>query len=150
MYSVYDTYIIFTCLCEASLTLSNLPRRGKTPYRSRPTILRPLTANVLAESPSVRINVQSIEFLPPASFASSSFGIPFNLEDLLPLCFFSWLWKKKLLWTFSLPNWPKPSPYYFTVQRQTILLIKYYYRLFYSSSIIIIDYFTHQVLLLLL
>ena len=49
--------IYSTCLCEASLTLSNLPRKGNTPYRSRPTTLRPLTANVLAESPSVKIRV---------------------------------------------------------------------------------------------
>lgn len=70
------------CLVVASLTFSSLPLRGKTPYLSLPIIPRPATAKVLAESPSVNIKVQSLELRVPASFASSSFGIPFSL-----LCF---------------------------------------------------------------
>lgn len=54
-----------TCLWEASLTLSIFPRRGNTPYLSLPTTPKPETASVLAESPSVRMSVQSIEFLLP-------------------------------------------------------------------------------------
>mmetsp|Transcript_84091 Transcript_84091/g.265457 ORF Transcript_84091/g.265457 Transcript_84091/m.265457 type:complete len:267 (-) Transcript_84091:718-1518(-) len=65
-----------TCLKLASLTFKTLPFSGKTPYLSRPTTLSPATARDLAESPSVRIKVQSAEFLPPASLASSSLGIP--------------------------------------------------------------------------
>ena len=72
-----------TCLCDASLTFNNLPRSGNTPYLSLPTTPRPDTANVLAESPSVRINVQSSEFLVPASLASSNFGTPVNTSTKL-------------------------------------------------------------------
>mmetsp|Transcript_17264 Transcript_17264/g.49335 ORF Transcript_17264/g.49335 Transcript_17264/m.49335 type:complete len:265 (+) Transcript_17264:2086-2880(+) len=64
------------CFNVASRTLSSLPRRGKTPYLSRPTTLRPATARALAESPSVRMSVHSAELLPPASLASSNFGTP--------------------------------------------------------------------------
>mmetsp|Transcript_99948 Transcript_99948/g.279986 ORF Transcript_99948/g.279986 Transcript_99948/m.279986 type:complete len:250 (+) Transcript_99948:2135-2884(+) len=64
------------CFSVASRTLSNLPRRGKTPYLSRPMTLSPATASALAESPSVRIKVHAAEPLPPASLASSSFGTP--------------------------------------------------------------------------
>mmetsp|Transcript_20160 Transcript_20160/g.60378 ORF Transcript_20160/g.60378 Transcript_20160/m.60378 type:complete len:244 (+) Transcript_20160:88-819(+) len=71
------------CLSVASRTFSILPRRGKTPYLSRPMTLRPATASALAESPSVTISVHSAEFLPPASFASSSFGMPVSRETLL-------------------------------------------------------------------
>jgi len=72
-----------TCLCDASLTFNNLPRSGNTPYLSLPTTPRPDTANVLAESPSVRINVQSSEFLVPASLASSNLGTPVNTSTKL-------------------------------------------------------------------
>mmetsp|Transcript_79803 Transcript_79803/g.258133 ORF Transcript_79803/g.258133 Transcript_79803/m.258133 type:complete len:227 (+) Transcript_79803:2201-2881(+) len=65
-----------TCLKFASRTFKTLPLSGKTPYLSRPTMLRPATASDLAESPSVKISVHSCEFAPPASFASSSFGMP--------------------------------------------------------------------------
>ena len=68
--------ILLTCLCEASLTFNNLPRRGNTPYLSRPMTPRPDKANDLAESPSVNIKVQSMEFFVPASLASSNFGTP--------------------------------------------------------------------------
>ena len=54
----------------------NLPLKGNTPYLSRPTTPRPATAKVLAESPSVKINVQSDDHFVPASLASSSLGIP--------------------------------------------------------------------------
>mmetsp|Transcript_25408 Transcript_25408/g.75641 ORF Transcript_25408/g.75641 Transcript_25408/m.75641 type:complete len:280 (+) Transcript_25408:2459-3298(+) len=70
--SVFD----IICFSVASRTFRTLPRSGKTPYLSRPTTLRPATARALAESPSVRISVHSLESLPPASFASSSFGTP--------------------------------------------------------------------------
>mmetsp|Transcript_13089 Transcript_13089/g.34634 ORF Transcript_13089/g.34634 Transcript_13089/m.34634 type:complete len:219 (+) Transcript_13089:2074-2730(+) len=70
--SVFD----IICFSVASRTLSTLPRSGNTPNLSLPTTLRPATAKALAESPSVRISVHSLEFLPPASFASSSFGTP--------------------------------------------------------------------------
>mmetsp|Transcript_20139 Transcript_20139/g.60296 ORF Transcript_20139/g.60296 Transcript_20139/m.60296 type:complete len:231 (-) Transcript_20139:857-1549(-) len=65
-----------TCLKLASRTFNTLPRSGNTPYLSRPTMLRPATAKDLALSPSVKINVQSWEFFPPASLASSNFGTP--------------------------------------------------------------------------
>lgn len=76
----------FTCLCEASRTLRSLPRSGYTPYLSRPTTPKPATAKVLAESPSVKIKVQSNEFLVPASLASSNLAMPFNLLVFLPVC----------------------------------------------------------------
>ena len=60
----------------ASRTLSGLPLSGKTPYKSRPTTPRPDTASALAESPSVRMSVQSLPRAPPAAFASSSFVMP--------------------------------------------------------------------------
>ena len=75
-----------TCLWVASLTLRSLPFSGNTPYLSRPTMLSPAIAKALAESPSVTINVQSREYLVPASLASSSFGTPFKrlcLDELL-------------------------------------------------------------------
>mmetsp|Transcript_129512 Transcript_129512/g.415175 ORF Transcript_129512/g.415175 Transcript_129512/m.415175 type:complete len:247 (-) Transcript_129512:797-1537(-) len=65
-----------TCLKFASLTFKTLPFSGKTPYRSRPMTPKPATASDLAESPSVKISVHSLDCLPPARFASSSFGIP--------------------------------------------------------------------------
>ena len=65
-----------TCLCEASRTLRSLPLSGKTPYLSLPMIPRPATAKAFAESPSVKIKVQSPEFFVPASLASSNLGMP--------------------------------------------------------------------------
>mmetsp|Transcript_128760 Transcript_128760/g.400609 ORF Transcript_128760/g.400609 Transcript_128760/m.400609 type:complete len:224 (-) Transcript_128760:899-1570(-) len=59
-----------------SRTFSNLPRNGKTPYLSRPMTASPATAKLLALSPSVRMSVHSCANLPPASFASSSLGMP--------------------------------------------------------------------------
>mmetsp|Transcript_51855 Transcript_51855/g.112427 ORF Transcript_51855/g.112427 Transcript_51855/m.112427 type:complete len:259 (+) Transcript_51855:682-1458(+) len=44
---------------------------------------RPATARAFAESPSVRISVQSCEFLLPASLASSSLGMPRILVTFL-------------------------------------------------------------------
>ena len=72
------------CLLLASLTFRNLPLNGKTPYLSLPTISIPANASDLAESPSVRIIVQSQACLPPASLASSSLGIPMSLLFFLP------------------------------------------------------------------
>ena len=77
--SQYSTH---TCLCVASRTFSNLPLSGNTPYLSLPTTLRPAIAKDLAESPSVRIRVHSLECFVPASLASSSFGIPLSFECL--------------------------------------------------------------------
>ncbi len=54
-----------TCLCVASLTLRIFPLSGNTPYRSLPITPKPDTARDLAESPSVRIRVQSEECFPP-------------------------------------------------------------------------------------
>mmetsp|Transcript_26166 Transcript_26166/g.57257 ORF Transcript_26166/g.57257 Transcript_26166/m.57257 type:complete len:226 (+) Transcript_26166:2710-3387(+) len=65
-----------TCLKFASRTFRTFPFNGKTPYLSRPITLTPATANDFAESPSVRIKVQSCECRPPASLASSSLGMP--------------------------------------------------------------------------
>lgn len=65
-----------TCFLVASRTFNSLPRNGNTPYRSRPTTPKPATASVLAESPSVRMSVQSSDFVVPAQFASSSLGTP--------------------------------------------------------------------------
>lgn len=67
------------CSCLASRTLSSFPRRGNTPKLSRPTTLKPATASDLAESPSVRINVQSCAFRVPALLASDNFGKPDSL-----------------------------------------------------------------------
>ena len=50
--------------------------------------LRPATASVLAESPSVRMSVQSMEFLVPASLASSSLLTPLSLLVFLLVCAF--------------------------------------------------------------
>ena len=85
------SWFFITWSALASLTFSSFPLSGNTPYRSRPTTLSPLTASALALSPSVKIRVQCWEFLPPASFASSSFGIPVSLVFLLPSCFLSCL-----------------------------------------------------------
>ena len=63
-------------LSAVSKTLSNLPFKGNIPYFSLPTTLRPAIAIDLAESPSVKINIQSSDFLVPASIASSNLGIP--------------------------------------------------------------------------
>mmetsp|Transcript_62239 Transcript_62239/g.185407 ORF Transcript_62239/g.185407 Transcript_62239/m.185407 type:complete len:226 (-) Transcript_62239:911-1588(-) len=65
-----------TWRCVTSRTFRSLPRRGKTPYLSRPMTPRPATARLLALSPSVRMRVHSEARLPPASFASSSLGMP--------------------------------------------------------------------------
>mmetsp|Transcript_9905 Transcript_9905/g.27631 ORF Transcript_9905/g.27631 Transcript_9905/m.27631 type:complete len:218 (+) Transcript_9905:2931-3584(+) len=86
-----------TCLKFASLTFSTLPLSGKTPYLSRPTTLRPATARDLAESPSVKINVQSCEFLPPASLASSNFGMPRTLVTF----FATFSWRPKSTFCFA-------------------------------------------------
>lgn len=51
------------------------------PQWSWPTTLRPLIANVLAESPSVRMSVQRWLFLVPASLASVSLPIPVTAEE---------------------------------------------------------------------
>mmetsp|Transcript_13085 Transcript_13085/g.34606 ORF Transcript_13085/g.34606 Transcript_13085/m.34606 type:complete len:240 (-) Transcript_13085:822-1541(-) len=74
-----------TWRCVTSRTLSSFPRSGKTPYLSRPTTARPATASALALSPSVRMRVQCCAFLPPASFASSSLGMPSRRLPLPPL-----------------------------------------------------------------
>ena len=71
MFLISVFFMIWSCV--ASRTLSNFPRKGNTPYASRPTSLRPDTASALAESPSVRISVHSLLRLVPAQFASSSF-----------------------------------------------------------------------------
>mmetsp|Transcript_2800 Transcript_2800/g.7255 ORF Transcript_2800/g.7255 Transcript_2800/m.7255 type:complete len:236 (-) Transcript_2800:562-1269(-) len=77
-----------TWRCVTSRTFSSLPRSGNTPYRSRPTTASPATARALALSPSVRMSVQSQPFLPPASFASSSFGMPSTRLPLPPVLAF--------------------------------------------------------------
>mmetsp|Transcript_28276 Transcript_28276/g.81411 ORF Transcript_28276/g.81411 Transcript_28276/m.81411 type:complete len:211 (-) Transcript_28276:881-1513(-) len=69
------------CWKFASRTFRGLPRRGKPPYLSRPTTLRPATARALALSPSVRINVHSSEPLLPAQLASSSLGTPVSRTE---------------------------------------------------------------------
>ena len=70
-----------------SLTLSILPRRGKTPQRSRPTTARPAMADAAAESPSVRIRVHSCDLAVPAQSASSSLGRPRSVLRLEPSVF---------------------------------------------------------------
>ena len=98
-----------TCLCDASLTFNNLPRSGNTPYLSLPTTPRPDTANVLAESPSVRINVQSSEFLVPASLASSNLGTPVNTSNKLRHSIY--LFMDSVANTFTLNPYPTAFPY---------------------------------------
>jgi hypothetical protein len=68
------------CLVDAYRTFKSLPFKGKTPYLSLPITSIPSIAKDLAESPSVNIRVQEVAFRVPASFASSSFGIPNNLD----------------------------------------------------------------------
>mmetsp|Transcript_53055 Transcript_53055/g.137000 ORF Transcript_53055/g.137000 Transcript_53055/m.137000 type:complete len:248 (-) Transcript_53055:754-1497(-) len=80
--------LFIVCWKLASRTFRGLPRRGKTPYLSRPTMLSPATANALALSPSVRISVHSSEPLPPAKLASSSFGIPRRRREREPVFIF--------------------------------------------------------------
>lgn len=80
------------CLWVASRTSSIFLFSGNTLNLSRPTTDRPDTARLLDESPSVRMSMQSTEFLVPTSLASSSFGMPFSLECFLdehfwPSCF---------------------------------------------------------------
>jgi hypothetical protein len=58
----------------------------------------PATARVLAESPSVRIKVQPLEFLVPASLASSSLAIPRSLFVFLPV---DWLSKQFISYSFN-------------------------------------------------
>ena len=69
-------------MLSTSLTFNNLPFNGNTPYIFLPfgIALIPLTAIVLALSPSVNIKVQSIESFVPAKFASSNFGIDLRLD----------------------------------------------------------------------
>mmetsp|Transcript_89223 Transcript_89223/g.191411 ORF Transcript_89223/g.191411 Transcript_89223/m.191411 type:complete len:214 (-) Transcript_89223:46-687(-) len=77
------------CWKEASRTFNGFPRSGKTPKRSRPTMLRPATAKALALSPSVRMRVHSSEPFPPAQLASSSLGTPvIRSERPVPFTFF--------------------------------------------------------------
>mmetsp|Transcript_1785 Transcript_1785/g.3892 ORF Transcript_1785/g.3892 Transcript_1785/m.3892 type:complete len:207 (+) Transcript_1785:26-646(+) len=71
-----------TCLKLASLTFKTFPFNGKTPKLSRPTTESPATAKALAESPSVKMSVHSLEFLPPAQLASSSLGMPSTRREL--------------------------------------------------------------------
>mmetsp|Transcript_3264 Transcript_3264/g.4730 ORF Transcript_3264/g.4730 Transcript_3264/m.4730 type:complete len:354 (-) Transcript_3264:1160-2221(-) len=74
---------------DAWRTLRSLPRSGKTPNVSRPTTDSPLTASALAESPSVRMRVHSLDRERcPAQLASSSFGMPSMRPARLPSVFF--------------------------------------------------------------
>ena len=77
------------CFGVASLTFKSFPFNGNTPYLSLPTISIPAMARDLAESPSVKIKVQYSEFFVPASLASSSFGIPSNLDFFWPVKVFA-------------------------------------------------------------
>ena len=52
-------------------------------------ILKPETANVFAESPSVNNNLHLYDSFLPALLASSNFGIPFNIPFFLPSVFFN-------------------------------------------------------------
>ena len=63
-----------TLSAPTSHTFMTLPRSGKTPYRWRPTTLRPATADALALSPSVRMSVHWPLLAVPAHSASSSLG----------------------------------------------------------------------------
>mmetsp|Transcript_71285 Transcript_71285/g.201219 ORF Transcript_71285/g.201219 Transcript_71285/m.201219 type:complete len:223 (+) Transcript_71285:693-1361(+) len=81
MFAISALFIVWEKF--ASLTFSSFPRRGKTPYRSLPMMLRPATASDLALSPSVRMSVHSRPSRPPARFASSSFGMS-NSRFLFP------------------------------------------------------------------
>ena len=97
------------CFVEASRTFNGLPFNGNTPYLSLPTISIPAIASALAESPSVRINVQSSHFFVPASLASSSFGTPSSLFLLVPLsvlaifaCNLAWAWRTM---ESTIPDW---------------------------------------------
>lgn len=65
-----------------------------------------LTAKVLAESPSVKMSVQSAEYRPPASLASSSFWMPTRRVLLAPSVFLRSFWSlaeatDRAAWTTS-------------------------------------------------
>ena len=66
--------LVCSCLAVASRTFNSFPLSGNTPKRSRFKIDNPEMANVLADRPSVRINVQSLLRAVPAILASSKFS----------------------------------------------------------------------------
>ena len=72
-----------------SNTFINLPFSGNTPYLFRSSFDNPETIPALAESPSHKINTQSLERVVPAQFASINFGIPRILLVFLPSVFFA-------------------------------------------------------------
>ncbi|ABT15186.1 hypothetical protein NY2A_b787R [Paramecium bursaria Chlorella virus NY2A] len=74
---------------DASRTFNSFPRRGNTPYLSRPTTDSPAIASVAAESPSVRMRVHILLLFVPAHVASLSLGIPVTRIFLVPSVFFS-------------------------------------------------------------
>ena len=74
MRSLYSL-LCSSCCTDASPRLSGFPLRGYTPNFSDPMTLSPLMANVLAESPSVRIKVHCADLALPAHLASSSLGL---------------------------------------------------------------------------
>ena len=95
-----------------SRTLRSLPRRGKTPQRSRPTSLRPEMAEVAAESPSVTMRVHSRDLAVPAQSASSSFVMPRMVVRFFPSVFFASrivLASKRNLASSISPSFTRPS-----------------------------------------
>lgn len=78
-----------TAFLSFSLTFKSLPRKGNTPYLSRPTTDKPETANAFALSPSVNINTQCSDFAVPASLASYNFGTSINLTFFPPAVTFA-------------------------------------------------------------
>ena len=75
------------CFGVASRTFNNLPFNGNTPYLSLPIISNPLIAKDFAESPSVNINLHSLDLFVPANLASSNFTKFFKLTFFLPSLF---------------------------------------------------------------
>ena len=61
-------YLLIICLLLASLIFNNLPFSGNTPNVSLPFLIadKPLIAIVFAESPSVKIKLQSADLDVPA------------------------------------------------------------------------------------
>ena len=133
MYVISALFMIWSC--DASLTFKSFPRSGKTPYRSRPTTDKPLTASAFAESPSVKINVQCSEFLPPASLASSSLGIPVRRVFFAPSCFFSSLDCLNEAQERICSTTPLVIIFFIVVSAQTYLLPKFAARVFSVSLV---------------
>ena len=93
IFLIFEISLFFKIsLLFALLTFNNFPLSGNTPYAFLPTTERPAIAIDLAESPSVKIRVHSLDFFVPAQLASDNFStliLPFFLPSVLAKSLFS-------------------------------------------------------------